>query len=156
MVAARKTLAQRGHWIDPRIFRRPESKRLYGCHARPLPLNEPTCSLHLEGHRYGRRGWTRTSDPQLRRLMLYPPELRARLMSILTRPDIGLHYPAFSCDQNLKPPAHDHLLLRIEADRVFAMRVQIAEEAVLPSGKGEERHRRCDTDIYSHHADFAA
>jgi hypothetical protein len=26
----------------------------------------------------GRRGWTRTSDPQLRRLMLYPPELRAR------------------------------------------------------------------------------
>src|ERR1043165_9186561 len=37
----------------------------------------------------GRRGWTRTSDPQLRRLMLYPPELRARVMSILTRPDIG-------------------------------------------------------------------
>ena len=28
--------------------------------------------------RFGRRGWTRTSDPQLRRLMLYPPELRAR------------------------------------------------------------------------------
>ncbi len=27
---------------------------------------------------FGRRGWTRTSDPQLRRLMLYPPELRAR------------------------------------------------------------------------------
>jgi hypothetical protein len=27
----------------------------------------------------GRRGWTRTSDPQLRRLMLYPPELRARV-----------------------------------------------------------------------------
>ncbi|SPF35342.1 hypothetical protein SBA4_1640006 [Candidatus Sulfopaludibacter sp. SbA4] len=29
--------------------------------------------------RRGRPGWTRTSDPQLRRLMLYPPELRARL-----------------------------------------------------------------------------
>jgi hypothetical protein len=28
---------------------------------------------------FGRRGWTRTSDPQLRRLMLYPPELRARV-----------------------------------------------------------------------------
>ena len=28
---------------------------------------------------FGRRGWTRTSDPQLRRLMLYPPELRARI-----------------------------------------------------------------------------
>ncbi len=26
----------------------------------------------------GRRGWTRTSDPLLRRQMLYPPELRAR------------------------------------------------------------------------------
>ena len=25
----------------------------------------------------GRRGWTRTSDPLLRRQMLYPPELRA-------------------------------------------------------------------------------
>src|SRR5579864_6551700 len=30
----------------------------------------------------GRRGWTRTSDPQLRRLMLYPPELRAPIASI--------------------------------------------------------------------------
>ncbi len=30
---------------------------------------------------FGRRGWTRTSDPQLRRLMLYPPELRARTLS---------------------------------------------------------------------------
>ena len=27
----------------------------------------------------GRPGWTRTSDPQLRRLMLYPPELRAHI-----------------------------------------------------------------------------
>jgi hypothetical protein len=26
----------------------------------------------------GRRGWTRTSDPLLRRQVLYPPELRAR------------------------------------------------------------------------------
>src|SRR5450759_5069835 len=32
----------------------------------------------------GRRGWTRTSDPQLRRLMLYPPELRARVSTILS------------------------------------------------------------------------
>src|SRR5260370_36686796 len=31
----------------------------------------------------GRRGWTRTSDPQLRRLMLYPPELRAHVSTIL-------------------------------------------------------------------------
>ena len=27
----------------------------------------------------GAPGWNRTSDPQLRRLMLYPTELRARL-----------------------------------------------------------------------------
>jgi hypothetical protein len=31
----------------------------------------------------GRRGWTRTSDPQLRRLMLYPPELRAQIINDL-------------------------------------------------------------------------
>ncbi len=30
----------------------------------------------------GRRGWTRTSDPLLRRQMLYPPELRARRFKI--------------------------------------------------------------------------
>src|SRR5690349_1967673 len=36
-------------------------------------------------NRCGRRGWTRTSDPQLRRLMLYPPELRARIFD----PSIG-------------------------------------------------------------------
>ena len=29
----------------------------------------------------GRRGWTRTSDPLLRRQVLYPPELRALSMS---------------------------------------------------------------------------
>ena len=27
---------------------------------------------------YGAPGWNRTNDPQLRRLMLYPTELRAR------------------------------------------------------------------------------
>ena len=32
---------------------------------------------------FGRRAWTRTRDPQLRRLMLYPPELRARKISRL-------------------------------------------------------------------------
>ncbi len=32
----------------------------------------------LDCLRFGRRGRTRTCDPQLRRLMLYPPELRAR------------------------------------------------------------------------------
>jgi hypothetical protein len=31
----------------------------------------------LEGAKAGAPGWNRTSDPQLRRLMLYPTELRA-------------------------------------------------------------------------------
>jgi hypothetical protein len=31
----------------------------------------------------GRRGWTRTSDHLLRRQVLYPPELRARVLSQL-------------------------------------------------------------------------
>jgi hypothetical protein len=31
----------------------------------------------------GRRGWTRTSDHLLRRQVLYPPELRARVSSLL-------------------------------------------------------------------------
>ena len=31
----------------------------------------------------GRRGWTRTSDHLLRRQVLYPPELRARVVSLL-------------------------------------------------------------------------
>ena len=33
--------------------------------------------------RIGRRGWTRTSDHLLRRQVLYPPELRARVSSLL-------------------------------------------------------------------------
>jgi hypothetical protein len=32
----------------------------------------------------GRRGWTRTSDPLLRRQVLYPPELRAPCLSYST------------------------------------------------------------------------
>ena len=33
---------------------------------------------------YGAPGWNRTSDPQLRRLMLYPTELRARARNSIT------------------------------------------------------------------------
>ena len=39
------------------------------------------CSVANTGV-YGRRGWTRTSDPLLRRQVLYPPELRARRFEI--------------------------------------------------------------------------
>ena len=33
---------------------------------------------------YGAPGWNRTSDPQLRRLMLYPTELRAHSIYSIT------------------------------------------------------------------------
>src|SRR5437870_4601443 len=39
----------------------------------------------------GRRGWTRTSDPLLRRQVLYPPELRARYL-ILNNFQTGCHF----------------------------------------------------------------
>jgi len=40
----------------------------------------------------------------------------------------------------LEPPAHDRLLLRVEAHCVRAVRVEVAEEGVLPAGEGEEGH----------------
>src|ERR1039457_5328028 len=52
-------------------------------------------SIHVSKAKHGRRGWTRTSDPQLRRLMLYPPELRARVSTIL---------PCCRAGQNMAPP----------------------------------------------------
>src|SRR5260370_26813160 len=43
----------------------------------------------------------------------------------------------------LRGPTLDHnFLLRIEFDGIAALGVHIAEEAVLPTGKGEESHRR--------------
>ena len=44
--------------------------------------NHATTMNHIgyEHALYGAPGWNRTSDPQLRRLMLYPTELRARFI----------------------------------------------------------------------------
>ena len=51
----------------------------------PLQLPRPRlCSDAGVAENIGRRGWTRTSDPQLRRLMLYPAELRARILDVST------------------------------------------------------------------------
>jgi hypothetical protein len=60
------------------------------------------------GHHYistGLPDWTRTSDPQLRRLMLYPPELRA--VRFLMSGSIGPPGPRWSgrVDSNHRPPA---------------------------------------------------
>ena len=56
----------------------------------------------------------------------------------------------------LEPPAHDYLLLGVEADGIFAVGVEVAEEGVLPTGEGEERHRGGDAYVDADHADFAA
>ena len=47
-------------------------------YERASASNARTICLCNAPERLGRRAWTRTRDPQLRRLMLYPPELRAR------------------------------------------------------------------------------
>ena len=51
---------------------------------------------------------------------------------------------------------HDHLLLGVEGDRVFAVGVEIAEEGVFPAGEGEKRHGRGDADVHAHHPRFDA
>ena len=44
---------------------------------------EDECPL---GSEFGAPGWTRTSGPELRRLVLYPPELRARYPMVRRTP----------------------------------------------------------------------
>src|ERR1035437_3084805 len=56
----------------------------------------------------------------------------------------------------LEPPAHDYFLLRVEADGVFAVGVEVAEEGVFPAGEGEERHGGGDAYVDADHADLAA
>src|ERR1035437_8522611 len=56
----------------------------------------------------------------------------------------------------LEPPAHDDLLLGVEAHRVLAVRVEVAEEGVLPAGEGEEGHGGGDAYVDADHADLAA
>src|SRR4051812_36661131 len=46
-----------------------------------------------------------------------------------------------------RPPLDHDFLFCIEIDRVAALRVEIAEEAVLPSREGEVGHRRRDPDV---------
>src|ERR1035441_5789681 len=73
------------------------------------------------------------------------------------RPNFPGHRATTPWDHDaLEPPAHDYLLLGVEADGVFAVGVEVAEEGVFPAGEGEERHRRCDTHVDADHADFAA
>ena len=50
--------------------------------ARPI---EPGATLDPQTQEIGAPYWTRTSDPQLRRLLLYPTELRAPNASIAYR-----------------------------------------------------------------------
>src|ERR1700720_4041652 len=52
----------------------------------------------------------------------------------------------------LLPALHHHPGLGVEAHRVLAGRVQVAEEGALPTGEGEEGHRRGDADVDADHA----
>src|SRR5256885_1792966 len=49
--------------------------------------------------------------------------------------------------QGRRPPFDHDFLLRVEIDRVAALLVEIAEEAVFPSREGEVGHRRRDPDV---------
>src|SRR5215469_11678629 len=53
---------------------------------------------------------------------------------------------------SVRPPARDHSLLGIEANGIFAQRVQVAEERVLPAGEGEESDRRGYADVDPNHS----
>src|ERR1700722_3569941 len=61
--------------------------------------------------------------------------------SIMGNPHLELPAPG------RRPALDDDLLFGIEIDGIAALRVQIAEEAVLPAGEREIRHRRGDADV---------
>src|ERR1035441_8334667 len=73
------------------------------------------------------------------------------------RPNFPGHRATTPWDHDaLEPPAHDYLLLRVEADGVLAVGVEVAEEGVFPAGEGEERHGGGDAYVDADHADLAA
>src|SRR5439155_12393860 len=45
---------------------------------------------------------------------------------------------------SLPPAGDDHLLVGVELDRIAAVRLEVAEEALLGAAEREERHRRRD------------
>ena len=55
-----------------------------------------------------------------------------------------------------EPPTHNDLLLRVEPHRILPVRVQIAEEGILPAGEREKCHRRGNPDVHAHHPHFAS
>src|SRR5689334_17604541 len=54
------------------------------------------------------------------------------------------------------PPRHDHLLPRVELDGVCAVRMQVAEERMLPAGERIEAERLGDADVDADHPRFDA
>src|SRR5262249_8207535 len=51
----------------------------------------------------------------------------------------------------LEPSRDGDFLVRVELEGVAAVRLQIAEEAVLRAAEGKIRHRRGDADVDAHH-----
>ena len=60
--------------------------------------NQLSYAHHLKNKNFSTPEWTRTTDPQLRRLMLYPIELRALKSSSYQKTLSGRQ------DSNLRPP----------------------------------------------------
>src|SRR5579872_3752495 len=55
-----------------------------------------------------------------------------------------------------KPARHDDFLLGVKRDGIAAVRVEIAEEGILPTGEREKRHGSGDPDIDADHSYFDA
>jgi hypothetical protein len=85
-----------------------------------------------------------------------PVELLKRSHGFSNAGGAGNHLGAARVPGTSEPAAHDHLLLGVEGHGVFAVRVQVAEERVLPAGEGEESHGSGHPHVDSHHSDFAA
>src|SRR5215510_10648017 len=87
--------------------------------------------------------------PKLRTETLSPLLPRKRC-SMVTRPRSRSEFP-----RPLLGPALDHdLLLSEELDRIPALSVEIAEEALTRTAEREPSHRRGDSDVDAHIADF--
>src|SRR5579863_9023258 len=90
----------------------------------------------------GRRGRTRTCDPQLRRLMLYPPELRARTSMLAMRAQDSKRISEIACGCLREKP--DRVLpFNMMAARLFSTGYEVAETPRWDRSRSKS-NSRCD------------
>ena len=84
-----------------------------------------------------------------------PADDRQRLGRAPPDPPVGLERYSTKYEPDAlaarEPAAGDRLLAGEELHRVGAVRVQVAQEGVLPAREGEERHGRGHADVHAHH-----